>query len=43
MYKLIWRGETIEEDIKTLSEAKELQVEYEMAYKGRVSIKKQRG
>lgn len=40
MYKLIWKGEVIEEEIETLTEAKYLQGEYTMAYGGSVSIKK---
>ena len=43
MYKLIWNGEVIEENISTREEAEYLQVEYTMAYKGTVVIKKQRG
>jgi len=40
MYKLIWKGEVIEEDIATREEAEYLQGEYTMAYKGTVTIKK---
>lgn len=43
MFKLVWQGETIEEDIKTRKEAEYLQGEYAMAYKGSVQIKKQKG
>jgi hypothetical protein len=39
MYKLIWKGEVIEEEIKTKEEARYLQTEYNMAYGGGVCIK----
>ncbi len=42
MYKLVWRGETIDSDL-LMNEAIEYQREYEMAYGGVVRIVKQRG
>jgi len=41
MYKLKWNGVIIEEDIETLEEARELRIEYEIAYKGTVKVLKQ--
>lgn len=43
MYKLIWNNETIEEEINTMKEAIYLKQEYQMAFKGCVSIKEQWG
>ena len=42
MYKLLWRGEVIEECIQTLEEAEYLKAEYQIAYGGTVRILKQR-
>ena len=42
MYKLIWKGEVIEEGL-LMNEAIKLQREYEMAYKSTVRIQKERG
>ena len=41
-YYLIWNGEVIEEDIEGRKEALYLKNEYNMAYKGGVSMKIQR-
>jgi len=41
MYKLIWNREVIESDIETRKEAEYLRAEYQMAYGGSVTIKKQ--
>ncbi len=40
MYRLIWKGEVIEDKIKTRYEAEYLQAEYNMAYNGGVTIEK---
>ena len=40
MYALKWKGELIEEEIETLKEAKYLQQEYNLAFKGGVSLMK---
>jgi len=39
IYKLIWKNETIEEDIKTKKEAIYLKGEYAIAYGGIIKIK----
>lgn len=41
LYKLVWNGETIEEDL-TEEDAFYLQKEYSMAYKSFVQMKKQK-
>lgn len=38
MFNLEWKGEIIEEDIKTRQEAEYLQGEYNLAFGGGVSI-----
>ena len=38
-YKLVWKGEVIEEDIETKQEAERLRGEYNMAYGGGVSLR----
>lgn len=43
MFKLKWKGETIEEDIETLKEAEYLRGEYSLAYGGGVSVHRQNG
>ena len=40
MYKLVWKNETIEDEIKTLQEAEYLRNEYALAYGGVVTIKR---
>lgn len=42
MYKLVWKNEVIETDIETREEAEFLQGEYNMAYGGGVTIKKEK-
>ncbi len=41
-YKLVWRGEIIEEDIQDFEEAKRLRTEYNIAFGGGVTLRKQR-
>lgn len=40
MFKLVWKGEVIEDEIETRKEALYLQGEYNLAFKGGVSIKR---
>ena len=39
IYQLLWKGEVIEDEITSRTEAEELQREYNMAYGGGVRIK----